>query len=107
MGYDGKGQFPIKKIEDINLINIDFSKGYILEKLVKLKKEISVIVTRFGVSNYEIYEPIENSHQDQILKHSKIPAEISNKILEQSKEWTIRIAEELKYIGTLCGIFYR
>ena len=106
MGYDGKGQFPIKKIEDINLINIDFSKGYILEKLVKLKKEISVIVTRFGVSNYEIYEPIENSHQDQILKHSKIPAEISDKILEQSKEWTIRIAEELKYIGTLCVEFF-
>ena len=106
MGYDGKGQFPIKKIEDINLIDIDFSKGYILEKLVKLKKEISVIVTRFGVSNYEIYEPIENSHQDQILKHSKIPAEISNKILEQSKEWTIRIAEELKYIGTLCVEFF-
>jgi len=63
-------------------------------------------VTRFGISNYEIYEPIENSHQDQILKHSKIPAEISNKILEQSKEWTIRIAEELKYIGTLCVEFF-
>ena len=32
-----------------------------------------------------IYEPIENTHQDQILNHSKIPAEISKKILEQSK----------------------
>ena len=75
MGYDGKGQYPIKKIEDINSLNIDFSKGYILEKLVKLKKEISVIITRFGINNYEIYEPIENTHQDQILKYSKIPAE--------------------------------
>ena len=28
-----------------------FSKGYILEKLVKLKKEISVIITRFGVED--------------------------------------------------------
>ena len=35
MGYDGKGQYPIEKIEDLNLLNIDFSKGYILEKLVK------------------------------------------------------------------------
>ncbi len=106
MGYDGKGQYPIKKIEDLEELDIDFSKGYILEKLVKLKKEISVIITRFGNNSYEIYEPIENMHQDQILKHSKIPAEISEKILDQSKDWATSIAEELKYIGTLCVEFF-
>jgi 5-(carboxyamino)imidazole ribonucleotide synthase len=106
LGYDGKGQYPIKKIEDVNSLNIDFSKGYILEKLVKLKKEISVIVTRFGNNSFEIYEPIENTHQDQLLKHSIIPAEISQKILDQSKDWATQIAEELKYIGTLCVEFF-
>ena len=106
MGYDGKGQHPIKKITDLDNLNLDFSKGYILEKLVKLKKEISVIVTRFGNNNYEIYEPIENTHQDQILNYSKIPAEISKKILNQSKDWATSIAEELKYIGTLCVEFF-
>ena len=106
MGYDGKGQYPIKRIEDLENLNIDFSKTYILEKLVKLKKEISVIVTRFSNNNYEIYEPIENTHQDQILKHSKIPAEVSENIYEQSKDWAARIAEELKYIGTLCVEFF-
>ena len=106
MGYDGKGQYPIKTAGDINLLNIDFSKGYILEKLVKLKKEISVIITRYGNNNFEIYDPIENTHQDQILKYSVIPAEISKKILDQSKDWAIMIAEELKYIGTLCVEFF-
>ena len=106
MGYDGKGQYPIKKIEDLNSLDIDFSKGYVLEKLVKLKKEISVIITRFGVNRFEIYEPIENTHQDQILKHSIIPAQISRKILDQSKDWATRIAEELKYIGTMCVEFF-
>ena len=106
MGYDGKGQYPIKKIDDLNMLNIDFSKGYILEKLVKLKKEISVIITRFRNNEYEIYEPIENNHQDQILKDSKIPAEINKKIFDQSKNWAITIAEELKYIGTLCVEFF-
>tara|TARA_B100001063_G_scaffold175140_1_gene164113 strand:+ start:556 stop:1602 length:1047 start_codon:yes stop_codon:yes gene_type:complete len=106
MGYDGKGQYPINKTEDINSLNVDFSKGYVLEKLVKLKKEISVIVTRFGNNSFEIYEPIENTHHDQILKHSIIPAEISKKILSQSKDWSTRIAEELKYIGTLCVEFF-
>jgi 5-(carboxyamino)imidazole ribonucleotide synthase len=106
MGYDGKGQYPIKKITDLDSLNIDFSKGYILEKLVRLKKEISVIITRFGNNRYEIYEPIENTHENQILKHSKIPAEISKEIFNQSKDWAINIAEELKYIGTLCVEFF-
>ena len=106
MGYDGKGQYPIKKIEDLETLKIDFSKEYILEKLVKLKKEISVIITRFGLNNFEIYEPIENVHHNQILKHSVIPADINKKIVSQSKEWATQIAEELKYIGTLCVEFF-
>ena len=106
LGYDGKGQYPINSIEDLKKINIDFSKGYILEKLVKLEKEISIIITRFDYSKYEIYEPIENTHEDQILKFSKIPAEINEKILKQSKDWAIMIAEELRYIGTLCIEFF-
>ena len=106
MGYDGKGQFPIQNIDQISSLNLDFSKEYILEKLVKLKKEISVILTRFGKNKYEIYEPIENTHEEQILRHSKIPADINKNLSEQSKEWSILIAEELKYIGTLCVEFF-
>ena len=106
LGYDGKGQYPINSIDELNSLNIDFSKGYILEKLVKLKKEISIIITRFNNHKYEIYEPIENTHEDQILKYSKIPADINNKIFNQSKEWATLIAEELKYIGTLCVEFF-
>ena len=106
MGYDGKGQHLINSIEDLNLLNIDYSKGYILEKIVKLKKEVSIIITRFSDKQYEVYEPIENVHEDQILKHSKIPAEINSKILDQSKLWATQIAEELKYVGTLCVEFF-
>jgi len=106
MGYDGKGQYPIKNIDMIDSLNIDFSNEYILEKLVKLKKEISVIITRFNNNKYEIYEPIENNHENQILKHSKIPAKINAKLFNQSKEWSILIAEELKYVGTLCVEFF-
>ena len=106
LGYDGRGQYPIKNLEDVNSLDIDYSKGYILEKLVKLKKEISIIITRFNFERYEIYEPIENVHEDQILKHSKIPAEINDKILKQSKLWATQIAEELKYVGTLCVEFF-
>ena len=106
LGYDGKGQHLINSIEDLRGLNIDFSKGYILEKMVKLKKEISIIITRFNDKKYEIYEPIENIHEDQILKGSSIPADISKKILEKSKSWSMQIAEELKYVGTLCVEFF-
>ena len=106
LGYDGKGQYPINSIEELNSLNIDFSKGYILEKLVKLKKEISIIITRFNNQKYEIYEPIENTHQEQILKNSKIPADIDDKIYNLSKDWAMMIAEELKYVGTLCVEFF-
>ena len=105
LGYDGKGQFKINKKDDTSS-EIDFSKEYILEKFINLKKEISVIISRFGHQRYEIYEPIENVHQDQILKHSKIPAEISDKIKNQAIDWSTIIAEELDYIGTLCVEFF-
>ena len=69
LGYDGKGQYKIHSTKDLKNENINFNNGYILEKLVKLKKEISVIVTRFKDEKCEIYEPVENTHEDQILKH--------------------------------------
>jgi 5-(carboxyamino)imidazole ribonucleotide synthase len=106
LGYDGKGQYPISSVKEFNSLNLDLSRGYILEKLVKLKKEISIIITRFSNNKYEIYEPIENKHEDQILKLSKIPAEINQKIYDQSKDWAISITEELKYVGTLCVEFF-
>ena len=105
LGYDGKGQFKIDKKENISS-EIDFTKEYILEKFIKLKKEISVIITRFGHQRYEIYEPIENLHENQILKHSKIPAQISEKIKNQATDWATIIAEELDYVGTLCVEYF-
>ena len=105
LGYDGKGQFKIDKKENISS-EVDFTKEYILEKFIKLKKEISVIITRFGHQRYEIYEPIENLHENQILKHSKIPALISEKIKNQATDWATIIAEELDYIGTLCVEYF-
>ena len=106
LGYDGKGQHLINSTDDLKELNIDFSKGYILEKMVKLKKEVSIIITRFSDKKYEIYEPIENLHEDQILKYSTTPADISKQIIEKSKLWAIQIAEELKYVGTLCVEFF-
>jgi 5-(carboxyamino)imidazole ribonucleotide synthase len=83
MGYDGKVQFRIEE-----------------------KNQLSIVISRFGHQKYEIYEPIENKHEEQILKYSKIPAEISEKLFNKSSEWAAMIAEELNFIGTLCVEFF-
>ena len=106
LGYDGKGQLKINSKKNLDNLKIDFKKEYILEKLVNLKKEISVIITRFGNQKYEIYEPIENKHEEQILKYSEIPAKINESTVEKSKNWAKQIAEELDYIGTLCVEYF-
>jgi len=106
LGYDGKGQYKINNLDEIQNLKINFQQKYILEKTVNLKKEISVIITRFGKQQYEIYEPIENEHSDQILKFSKIPAEIDQTIINNSKEAAKKISEELDYIGTLCVEYF-
>ena len=105
LGYDGKGQYKINSIKDINK-DIDFNNEYILEKIINLKQEISIIITRFGHQKYEVYEPIENVHEDQILKHSKIPADISDSLIEKSTDWAKKIVEDLDYIGTLCVEYF-
>ena len=106
LGYDGKGQFKIENSDQISKLNLEFNKEYILEKLVNLKTEISVVLTRYGHQRYSIYDPIENKHDEQILKYSEIPAKIDSSILEKSKDWASILAEELDYIGTMCVEFF-
>ena len=106
LGYDGKGQFKLNNLEDCKSISLSKNTDYILEKLVNLKKEISVIVTRFKQNEYEIYEPFENKHEDQILRVSKIPANISKSHFALSIEYAKKISEKLDYVGTLCVEFF-
>ena len=106
LGYDGKGQYKLNNTTDLENLNIDFSEEYILEKLINLKKEFSIILTRFGHSIHSVYEPIENEHENQILKYSKIPADIDEKIISKAKDWASIIADDLDYIGTICVEYF-
>ena len=105
LGYDGQGQFVLKSLADVKK-DWCFTADYILEKKVNLKKEISVIITRFLDGETFIYEPIENLHKDQILKHSKIPANIDEKIYKQAQNNAKIIADELDYVGSMCVEYF-
>ncbi len=106
LGYDGKGQYKLNNLSDLENLKIDFSQEYILEKMINLKKEFSIILTRFGHSIHSVYEPIENEHDNQILKYSKIPAEIDEKIVLKAKDWASIIADDLDYVGTMCVEYF-
>ena len=105
LGYDGHGQYVLNTLDDVKK-NWCFTADYILEKRVNLKKEISVVVTRFQNKEIYIYEPIENTHKDQILKHSKIPADIKPDIFKKAQDNAKLIANELDYIGTMCVEYF-
>jgi 5-(carboxyamino)imidazole ribonucleotide synthase len=100
LGYDGHGQFVLNSLDDIKN-DWCFTADYILEKKVNLQKEISVILTRFKNGTISTYAPIENVHENQILKHSKIPAEINDKIINESLQSAKKIAMYLDYVGTM------
>ena len=105
LGYDGHGQYVLNTLDDLKK-DWCFTADYILEKRVNLKKEISVIVTRFKNKEIYIYEPIENTHKDQILKYSKIPADIKPSIFKKAQDSAELIANALDYIGTMCVEYF-
>ena len=100
LGYDGKGQFVLNSLDDVKQ-DWCFTKNYILEKKVDLKKEISVVIARYADGTMTNYEPIENVHQNQILYKSKIPADISDKIFKSAVNNAKKIAENFLYVGIL------
>ena len=105
LGYDGHGQYVLNTLDDVKK-DWCFTADYILEKRVNLKKEISVIVTRFQNKEIYIYEPIENTHKDQILKYSKIPADIKPSIFKKAQDSAKLIANALDYVGTMCVEYF-
>ena len=105
LGYDGHGQFILNSLNDVKK-DWCFTADFILEKKVNLKKEISVVITRYLNGETYIYEPIENVHKDQILNHSKIPADINKDTFVKAQNNAKLISEKLDYIGTMCVEFF-
>ena len=105
LGYDGHGQFVLNSLDDVKK-DWCFTADYILEKKVNLMKEISVVITRFLNGDTYIYEPIENFHKDQILNHSKIPADINKEIFIKAQNNAKLITEKLDYVGTMCVEYF-
>ena len=58
------------------------------------------------VINNTKFMNLSKTYEDQILKNSKIPADISEDLSQKAIDWAGTIAEELGYIGTMCVEYF-
>lgn len=101
-GYDGKGQYVIKEMNELDeaskLLNIG---QCVLEAWIPFEKEISVIVTRSVSGEIKTFPVAENIHVENILHESIVPARISKDVKQEAIDRAIQLAESFKLVGTL------
>ena len=108
MGYDGKGQVRVQTRAELAAAWAQL-KGVtcVLEKMLPLKAECSVIVAR-GWDGACVNLPVQlNLHREGILAvtsayEGNLPLAEVNKAVAATKA----IAEELQYVGVLCVEFF-
>ena len=108
MGYDGKGQVRVQTRAELAAAWVQL-KGVtcVLEKVLPLKAECSVIVAR-GWDGACVNLPVQlNLHREGILAvtsayEGNLPLAEVNKAVAATKS----IAEELQYVGVLCVEFF-
>ena len=108
MGYDGKGQIRVKTREALvdawaALKNVPC----VLEKMLPLQAECSVIVAR-GADGQMVNFPVQlNVHRDGILAVTSVyDGAVPSDVAAQAVAATRAIAEGLHYVGVLCVEFF-
>ena len=106
-GYDGKGQARVANQAQAQAA-LEAFKGEqcVLEKMLSLDYEVSVVLARDAQGNVAAYPLAENSHLNGILDVSIVPARAPKTIQDQARQLAIKIAEKLEYVGVLAVEFF-
>lgn len=107
LGYDGKGQVRVGTVDEARDAFIGLgSQPCVLEKLLALDIEVSVIVAR-GFDGRALAWPLaENRHSNGILDVSIVPARAPSALTQRARAAAISVAERLDYRGVLCVEFF-
>ncbi len=98
--YDGRGNYLIKRKEDISIAYNSFQNREIFaEKYVDFKKEISIMVARNKSGQIETFPIAENIHKNNVLDTTIVPANISLKIKETAEIIAKNVVTCLNDIG--------
>ncbi len=108
MGYDGKGQWLLRTVEDVEKARVEMPDvPLILEKFVPFTRELSILGVRARGGEIAFYPLIENHHRGGILRLSLAPAPNLAASLQQEAEHAARkVLETLEYVGVLCIEFF-
>jgi 5-(carboxyamino)imidazole ribonucleotide synthase len=108
LGYDGKGQ---ARVADRGQLSAAWAQlggvPCVLEKMLPLAFELSVIVAR-GAAGDMVHLPVQqNLHRDGILAVTVVPAAAIAPALQQRAVAAARsVAAALAYVGVLCVEFF-
>ena len=108
LGYDGKGQIRVKTRAELIAAWDGLQRvGCVLEKMLPLAYEVSVIVAR-GRDGQVVHFPLQqNLHRDGILAVTTVPApNVTEVVSQQAYAAAHKIASSMDYVGVLCTEFF-
>jgi 5-(carboxyamino)imidazole ribonucleotide synthase len=108
MGYDGKGQVRVKSRADVQAAFESMGKvTCLLEKMLPLAYEVSVLTARGHDGESVVYPIAENVHRDGILFTTTVPGpNVSDESALKAQQAAQAIVAELGYVGVLCIEFF-
>ena len=104
LGYDGKGQFRIKSVADIDAawdaLGAQVARvGLIVEGFVHFQRELSVVAVRGRDGEVRAWPLTENWHVDGVLSASLAPAVVDPAMQATALSHARRLAEAMDYVG--------
>ena len=108
MGYDGKGQVRVSNRAELAAAWEQLGRvPCVLEKLMPLRAECSVIVAR-GADDQVVSFPVQkNTHHDGILAITEVvDGALDAALAERARIATVAIARQLQYVGVLCVEYF-
>ncbi|MCA3218746.1 MAG: 5-(carboxyamino)imidazole ribonucleotide synthase [Burkholderiales bacterium] len=107
LGYDGKGQSVVVDAHEArNAFDRMKHVPCVLEKKLRLRQEVSCIVSRSQDGSSVTFPVAENEHRNGILAISVVPACVLPQVEQQARALATQIAQALAYVGVLCVEFF-
>ncbi len=101
-GYDGKGQARIDSPEELARVFAQWRRvPCVLEELLLLELEVSVILARADDGDIAVFPVVENRHANGVLDVSIAPARIPAALAAEAVALAGRLAAALGYVGVL------
>ena len=108
MGYDGKGQVRVKSRDEVRAAFADMGQvTCLLEKMLPLAYEVSVLTARGADGASVVYPIAENVHRDGVLFTTTVPGpNVSPDCAAKAQRAAQAMVAELGYVGVLCIEFF-